>query len=428
MSKKAAGIAGKLIFIGIIISLLMLANMFIGFKLNDREVAKDDAVRSISSAAGDYFYIKDISIVVPYVQHKKVNGSYQVYNHGDAQIHAKVLNYDADIKTEMRQLGIYSSPIFNGQLKIDGEFLCNLRNNTEYTYNFDKAVLFIRMKDRSVVEAPIFTINGAPYETVYNGRIDNMNNDSSYLERYNGLCSEYKYKEGKNTFSTVIRIRGARNFTLSVSGEHTKAFVKSDYKAPGFTGFDYLPDTREISDQGFTAEWNIPFGSANSDHELGFALMDGVDVYKMVERAVNYAFLFVIVPFIVLFLFEIFLQVNLHPVNYLLSGAASIVFFLLLLSFSEHIPFAASYVISAVASGVMTSLYVAWITDRYKTGFQMSAVFAMMYGYLCFSLQSEDYALLIGSIFIFVIIAALMFFTRKVDWNSLGKPKLEKEM
>ena len=132
-----------------------------------------------------------------------------------------------------------------------------------------------------------------------------------------------------------------------------------------------------------------------------------------------YGFLFIIVPFIVLFLFEIFLKVNLHPVNYLLCGAASIVFFLLLLSFSEHIPFFAAYLVSAAASGVVTSFYVGSITRMPKTGFEMMGVFLIMYGYLYCSLKSEDYALLIGSIFAFILIAVLMIFTRKVDWNNL---------
>ena len=113
------------------------------------------------------------------------------------------------------------------------------------------------------------------------------------------------------------------------------------------------------------------------------------------------------------------MNVSFHPVHYFLCGAANIVFFLLLLSFSEHVPFALSYLISAVASGGITSLYVASVTGKVKVGIEMSAVFAMMYSYLFISLKSEDYALLVGSLFIFMIIAVLMFVTRKVDWNNI---------
>ena len=130
---------------------------------------------------------------------------------------------------------------------------------------------------------------------------------------------------------------------------------------------------------------------------------------------------------IVLFLYELFMKIQLHVMHYLLCGAASIVFFLLLLSVSEHISFGAAYLVSSCASGLLTSSYVAAITKQFKTGIGMSGVFLLLYGYLFFSLKSEDYSLLIGSIFVFIIIAALMFFTRKIDWNNLGKNNLKSQ-
>ena len=152
---------------------------------------------------------------------------------------------------------------------------------------------------------------------------------------------------------------------------------------------------------------------------VGFDLVQTVDIYKMVHRAISYGFLFIIVPFIVLFLFDVFMKINFHPLHYLLSGAASVIFFLLLLSFSEHINFTLAYVISSLASGILVSFYVASVTNRVFVGFSMLGVFALMYIYLYFSLQSEDYALLIGSLFVFTILACVMFITRKVDWNNL---------
>lgn len=416
--KKSLGIGGKLIFTGIIVFVLLIANLFIGLKLKDREFSKDTAVSNISAAGGGKFVLSDVCIVVPYVQHKKVNGKYQDYKSGQSTIHAKVLDYSADIKTEDRKLGIYSSKIFTGEIHINGEFLCNLRNNSEYTYDFAASKFFVGLKDRSIIEAPEFTVNGVSYRTSLNIG-DGVH--ENYTGKHDGIISDMKYIEGSNTFSTVLKIRGAEQFCVKVNSDQTKLSVVSDCKTPGFSGFEYLPKTRKITDDGFTAEWFVPFGSANLKNDLGFKIHQGIDIYTMVYRAVTYGFLFIIVPFIVLFLFEIFLKVNLHPVNYLLCGVASIVFFLLLLSFSEHIPFFAAYLISAVASGLLTSFYVGSITRMPKTGLEMMGVFLFMYGYLYCSLKSEDYALLIGSIFAFVLIAMLMVFTRKVDWNNLHK-------
>lgn len=420
--KKSLGIARKIGFIGAIVFVLLIANLFIGLKLEDREGAKNTAVSNISSAGGGSFSLSDVCIVVPYVQHKKINGSYQDYKNGQSTIHARILDYSADVKTEDRKLGIYSSKIFTGEIQISGEFLCNLRNNSEYTYDFAGAKFFVGLNDRSIIEAPEFVVNDIKYRTSLNVT---GGADQNFTDKHNGIVSDMKYREGVNTFSTVLKIRGAEQFRVMVNSDQAKLSVVSDCTTPGFSDFDYLPKTRKLTDKGFTAEWFVPFGSTGSQNDLGFRIHQGVDVYTMVYRAVTYGFLFIVVPFIVLFLFEVFMKVNLHPVNYLLCGAASIIFFLLLLSFSEHIPFFAAYLISAFASGLLTSFYVGSITGIPKTGFEMMGVFLFMYGYLYCSLKSEDYALLIGSIFAFVLIAILMIFTRKVDWNVLHESALD---
>ena len=106
--------------------------------------------------------------------------------------------------------------------------------------------------------------------------------------------------------------------------------------------------------------------------------------------------------------------------HYLLSGAACVIFFLLLLALSEHIPFGVSYLLSAGAVSLLVSLYVGSVTKKVKLGFCMMPLFVLLYGYLYASLQSEDYALLIGALFAFIVLAIVMFCTRKIDWNAIG--------
>ena len=206
-----------------------------------------------------------------------------------------------------------------------------------------------------------------------------------------------------------------------LNSSSTMLAINGDWASPGFTGYSYLPDERTLSENGFSAVWNIPFDAGDGSHSIGFNFIQPVNLYMKLQRANTYAFLFIIVPFIVLFMFEIFASINLHPVNYLLSGAASVLFFLLLLSLSEHLSFIASYVIGAVASGVLVSLYTALITKKYKLGAVMAGIFVILYGYLLGCLQSEDYALLMGSIFAFVVLAVIMFMTSKIDWSNLKK-------
>ncbi len=432
MKKMASPLVGKVLFIGVIVILLIIANVFIKSKLDTRESTRDSAVSRISNGAGGAFAIREVKLVVPYIHYiKKTNSNGKSYvdsTYGESEIRARVLNYNAKINAQEKNVGIYKAPIFTGEIAIDGEFDCNLRNNADYTYAFKNAKMIIYLNDKSILEVPTFTINGVDKATdFFNGYEENdMDNKYRYVSKvYSGVGTAFTCKEGTNTFSTVLKIRGAEKFSVKLSSKQTRMNVESDWKSPGFTDYAYLPVTHNITDTGFTADWFVPFDAANGEHDVGFTLFQPVDVYKMLDRAINYGFLFIIVPFLVLFLFEIFMNVSLHPMHYLLCGAASIVFFLLLMSFSEHIPFLLAYLISALASGVVTSLYVGSITGKIKSGFQMCGVFIIMYGYLFFSLKSEDYALLIGSIFTFIVIAMLMYFTRKLDWASIKNTNLK---
>ena len=407
--KKKSGTPGKVIFIGLVISTLLIANLCIKGKLSDREIAKDHAVNQISEAAGDDFSLNEIYVTVPYTRtysYKNDKGELvQKTEHGSKEFSASSINYDANIDTQMRTIGIYSAPIYTGQVKLDCIFDIDIPENKDgYIYYPNKARAKISIKEKSIMNQPVFNLNDLQKEVYFDSE----------------LTSNFLCKDGKNTFSTTLEIRGARKFKVMLASTQVKLKINSDWQSPGFTNFDYLPDVHDITDEGFTASWNLPFNSTTEKNYIGFDYIQPVDIYTMLYRAIDYGFLFIIVPFIVLFLFDIFLRTNFHPLHYLLSGAASVIFFLMLLSLSEHINFNWAYIISAIGSGLLVSFYVASVTERFSLGFSMCGVFVMLYGYLFFSLKSEDYALLIGSIFAFVILAVIMFLTRKVDWNSFG--------
>lgn len=421
--KKTKGIFGKVIFITLIIGALLIANLIIGNKLNDRESSKNDAVYSIANAAGGTFYLEDVYICIPYtytqiVKDEKGKETKEVSNYNKFY-QAKKINYNAKLETQMRKIGIYSYPVYTGQLDLDCDFDINIPQSANgYLYKPNEAFLRIKTSDKSIIEQPVYTINGKTYETSYEGGSSETRGISTY----------FNCPSGKINLTTTLRLRGARQFKIYLSSSSTHMNMECDWPSPGFTdAFDYIPVTHEITDTGFTAEWNIPFDGGNGKNIIGFNFIQSVDLYKMLDRAIKYGFLFIIVPFIVLILFELFASVNLHPLHYLLCGAASILFFLLLLSFSEHIGFELSYLVSAVASALLISLYVGSITKKVKFGFTISGVFVLLYGYLFFSLKSEDYALLLGSIFAFVILAVIMFLTRKVDWNALKSKNLKSE-
>lgn len=426
MKKKIVkGIGIKLIAIGAVVILLLIGLSCIKEKVYDREYAFNDARSSIYGAAGGSTLVKGFYIDVPYTETDSVEKwrdkekYYEtVITHGTVVLEPEELVIQTQLNTNVKKLGIYSAPTFTGKVKISSNFDMNLKNYGIREYNFNKAKIYINIDERNLTTRPVFTVNDVKYRTEF------LTYDSNSSVVKTGISS----KTGNISVSTELDICGANTFEILPAKGSTKLDVQCDWPSPNFTNSSRLPSNHEISKEGFSASWFLPFSKGQDSHQyIGFQYINPVNLYSILLRSVTYGFLFIIIPFIAFFLFEIFAKVNFHPVQYLLSGAACAVFFLLLLSISEHTNFEAAYIIAASSVGLLVSLYTGMISKKIKLGFMMLPVLAALYGFLFFSLKSEDYALLIGSIFIFMIIAIVMFCTRKVDWSNLGKSNTKNE-
>ena len=145
-------------------------------------------------------------------------------------------------------------------------------------------------------------------------------------------------------------------------------------------------------------------------------MMEPVTAYTKNSRTAKYGLLFLIIPFSVFFLFEIITRRRIHPIQYLMAGLGNVVFYLLLLSLSEHLGFNAAYLLSATGVITLVTLYARSILGKGSRGWIMAPILAVCYGYLFVVLQSEDYALLLGSLGLFLLVGTVMFLTRKIDW------------
>ncbi len=406
---KISGIGLKLISIAAIVGALLIGLLSVSGLLKQRRYASDEAVGQIQESAGNSFYIAGPYIAVPV--RRVVNGETRT---SSVILKASAVNVKASIRTEKRTVGIYTAPVFTGTLAVDARFDIRLPESGSYEYLPGSASVYVVVKNSSLSGRPVFSLNGKEYGT---GDIE-VPDESSDTLNYVGTAAAVR--NGRLEFKASIPIRGAGSFSIGPSGETTKLAVTCDWPSPGFTDFKYLPVERSLKADGFSADWSVPFPEESKNGAIGFSYIQPVNLYKQLERAITYGFLFIIVPFIVFFLFEVFAKIQLHPVHYLLSGAGCVIFFLLLLSFSEHIPFGASYLASAAAVSFLVSWYVGTVSGRKAVGFGMLPVFGVLYGFLFLSLGSEDNALLIGALFAFTILAALMICTRKVDWAGLG--------
>lgn len=239
----------------------------------------------------------------------------------------------------------------------------------------------------------------------------------------------------------AIALQGTETLSIVPLAGSNVIELKSSWPHPRFTG-DFLPRTRTIGAQGFGAQWEIsslatsaqarftPGGRGSEGRApleaVSVSLVDPVDVYTQVDRATKYGLLFVLLTFVAFFMFEFLRQLRVHPIQYVLVGLAIASFFLLLLALSEHVAFGVAYLAAAVACVGLVGYYLRHVLAGWRRGAGMAAMLGTLYAALYGLLISEDNALVLGAVLLFVILAAIMVLTRKVDWyraaagDSLG--------
>ncbi|MDR1411933.1 MAG: cell envelope integrity protein CreD [Spirochaetaceae bacterium] len=351
------------------------------------------------------------------------------------------LDISVSFKTETRKRGIFSVPLFSGTLSLTGNFdpgmaLSELLPDEEVFLN--QAELIISLSSQKGIrkinaslwdnEELFFKPGNQGYSLV---RFENYRSAGGIYAALSG------FKNSPAAFTVSIDIQGGQSIRFLPIGQDTHVGISADWPSPSFQGA-YLPGESSIGDTGFSGVWDVNYLSRDiplfrkdtgDDHDYSASLF-GVDFFRTINtyalntRAVKYAVLFLIVPFLTLFLLEIFTKKRVHPVPYLLSGIGNAVFYLLLLSLSEQMPFYTAYLLAALAVTAMMTLYSRSLLPSWNQSWYMGLVVTLSYVLLYAVLNAESYALLIGSVGTFVVVALIMFLTRKLDWY--GTEKIER--
>ncbi|MBY0444464.1 MAG: cell envelope integrity protein CreD [Burkholderiales bacterium] len=237
-------------------------------------------------------------------------------------------------------------------------------------------------------------------------------------------------------FKLHLKLSGTTQLLIEPVGKESHVALAGNWPHPSFSG-NFAPVERSVTAQGFSARWQTSqlatggaqtskcSGSECSSASLGLRLVDPVDRYVLNERTIKYAELFVLVIFGAVFLMALLRRIEIHPVQYALVGAALALFFLLTLSLSEHLGFAKAYWSAAAASVLLLGYYVSFVLAAWQRGLGFATVLAALYGLLYGILQSEDMALLMGSITLFGLLSCVMILTRKMDWQALRPASAE---
>lgn len=378
----------------IILSMLLILLIPIAFLtgiVNGRENYKAEAIENITKAWAQSQIIEAPSLTVI------ANGKDHVL---------KLNNYNANIKvnTEMRRKGIFSVPVYTANIELKGDFINDLGaiNNLKSNLSFNVT------DSKGFIEQPQFKI------------LDNDLTFGNDLTFSSNITTKDKYIP----FLISYKLRGLNEIFVSPKGLNNKIAIEGNWKNPGFEG-DFLPTQRNITGNNFNAQWSIPAiaGSSIKNPTLGVTFLMPVDNYRMATRAVKYAFLFLTLTFVAYFIYEITSAKEnpIHQLQYLMMGAALLIFYLLLVSMSEFIPFTLAYILATLLTiGLISSYTYFVITKKQNLNFTtlMTAILLLLYVFLYVLLMLQDLSLIIGSIGLFLIIALVMYSTRNVEWYS----------
>ena len=431
---------GFKIFTILILGLLLLIPMtFINSVVRDRKNYKNEAVSSIIEPIGGVANIEGLIIAIPYLK-KVVYEKEITYKREYIFYMPNSYNISGDVEINLLKRGIFKVPILNSTLNIKGKFdkynsdLYNLDEN-DSTILFDEAIMIFGIGNKkNLLKLPKIIANGNE-ELEYYQKTIKMN-----LQMFSNIflfnISRDKIFNGFE-FETSVDIQGGNSLIINPMAADNYFNISSKWSDPSFTG-GFIPTKREVSKNGFNAEWNIAsfntsynkywtseeydenniyeFENKRNENNVIISFLLLNDNYQKILRSVKYAILFIFIPFFVLFLCEVISKKRIHPVQYILIGISNAIFYLLILAISEHINFNVSYLISAIMVILLTSTYIGYIIKSKKYILSMAIVEILIYIFLFGILQLTDYALLMGTLGLFIVIAAGMYFSRNVDW------------
>ncbi len=434
----------KLLVIFLLVLGLTIPNLMIQDLVSERSAYRFEARQSIATSwTGEQKFLGPI-VVLPYTEREesKVWNATKDHFRRVEQIREKQLfvlpvelKIDAQVRTEQRSRGIYSIPVYESAIELQGAFenqsMLDLAANPAINVQWDRAFLSTPVSDiRGITIQPILHWDGTEREFVSGSGLQKHGNGMRAL-----LPGVNVSKPTRFRFQFTVQLHGMERLQFSPVGKSTEVQMTSAWPHPGFLG-RYLPAERAVDDAGFAARWQVASFSSDMarlsalcetgdcdaffDNTFGVALVQPVDIYQQAERSVKYAILIVSLTFVAFFLFEVMRAIPLHPMQYLLVGCSLTVFYLLLISLSEHIAFGWAYLIASMANTALIGVYGSAVLKSRTRAVVLAGSLLVLYGMLYVILQSEDNALLMGSLLIFGVLAFVMILTRDLDWYRLS--------
>ncbi len=420
----------KGVIVACLILVMLIPSLFIMNLVSERAERQETVAKEVSAKWAAQQTVTGPILVIPYKESiQSEDGKTTVYKKY-AYFLPDQLKVNGVLQPEIRHRSIYNIVVYRADMQIEGHFA-----------PVQTEELHIASEDLQMQEA--FVCIGL---SDFRGIEDQLNlswNESSHIFNA-GMPDDRIIKNGlhtpialdrndltkPNAFKLQLHLRGSENLSFTPVGKTTNVNVSSTWTNPSFDG-DFLPtNTPQISEKGFNAEWKVQHLNRNypqswkdgnyniADSRFGITLLQPVDSYAKTMRSVKYAILFIALSFGLYFFIEVLQKRTVHPIQYVLVGLALSIFYTLLLSISEYIRFNIAYSIAAAATITLITLYTKSIFHKWKIAMLFAGMLTTLYTFIFILLQLQDGALLFGSIGLFIVLAAVMYYSRKINWYA----------
>ncbi|MBT5151907.1 MAG: cell envelope integrity protein CreD [Flavobacteriales bacterium] len=420
----------KMLSIAVLALLLLIPAGLIQNLIREREYTQENAINEMTSVWGGEQMLVGPYLTVPFDAPYTVtnsDGTEEIsYARNYLYVLPEFLNGAVDVQPETRKLGIYEAVVYRGEANMQGEFKLPdwTKAGVDPKYiHWDKVTLNVGISDLRGVEGAFdFEWNEAALP-LSSGLVTN----DIYWSGVHSPVAIESQEELRFKFSTTLR--GSRRFSVVPLGKQTTFSMVSPWAEPNFEG-SFATTKYEPTAEGFSAHWEVSHLNRNypqswvgkkytpANDFFGTEFIKTVDNYSKSTRVAKYAILIIALTFMVFYFSELIKGAKVNALQYVLVGLALVLFYTLLLSFSEHIGFNAAYLVAALMTVLMEFFYARSVLGSTKLAAYVAATLTLLYSFIFILIQLKDFALLAGSLGLFVILAGIMFISRRIQWEE----------
>jgi len=417
----------KVFIIGVIAIALLVPKFMILALIEDRQATAELTTQEVMQKWSLSQTVRGPVLSIPYIERSFDTTKKELKEETlEFYLLPKSLKIDGEIIPQERKRSIYETVVYESVLQVSGQFDASGISDLKIPNNdiqWEKAKLLVAISDLRGINDKI-SLKWNQSELDFSPGMENR------LIGSNGISlnlPELSTESFPDNFSFTLPLKGSQSLNFAPLGETTEVTLKSSWQDPGFDG-NFLPVDYRIDKDGFTANWkvlnfnrNFPQQWKNNEYKVidadfGVNLVTVADHYQKSSRSAKYGILVILFVFLSFFLTEILTKQKVHPFQYILVGFAILIFYLLLLSISEQLGFNTAYFISAIAVLTMVLFYSRTFMKTWLNALIETLILTFSFGFIFVLMQLETYALLVGSIGLFVVLALTMFFTRKINW------------